>query len=387
MKMIKSVLLTGSLLSASGASLATPDETCYGQRIDKTFASGASWGFCWTSRKQEGLTLSQVYYKAPGQEEQRVLGFAALSQLDSSFDDSSDDIMHVSTQLGLGGNNILPQKNSDCHQGDIHYENGTPTLCSQTLAAGYLYKYNNQRQTELFQISMLSQVGPRSYKTRWRFYENGIIEPAVGFSGTLPAIDQSASQYGWPAAANGKISTSFIDHYLWKLDFDLTDNPSDDSIEEISSVPFSNRLKKYKTVSMLQTEIGKDLNPNNKTFWRVLDTSHDSEAIGGRSYELVPSHYDQSKNDSGGKNWLNHDFFFTQYQSCEQYASDNPANNCGNNLADFIDDSQNLVQQDIVVWYRQSNHFLPRAEDSNRIGTRWSSFKLVPRDWLAQNPY
>ncbi|MEZ5449458.1 MAG: hypothetical protein R3E89_10890 [Thiolinea sp.] len=85
--------------------------------------------------------------------------------------------------------------------------------------------------------------------------------------------------------------------------------------------------------------------------------------------------------------WLNQDFYFTAYKSCERYAADNAVSPCAAHVGQFISDNQNLDRTDLVVWYKQTNHYLPRSEDSNRIATRWSSFKLFPRDWHAQNPY
>lgn len=374
------------LMAWQNVALATPNNACQGEALHKTFASGAVWEFCWSIKDQEGLVLSQVHYQAPGTAYRRVLGEAALSQIEAEFDDGAVDPKFVTTQLGLGGNNSLTQTAQDCPAGDLHAWGGRNVLCATTHKAGYLYKYNTQRQTERFEISTSSQVGPRNYTLRWSFYENGTIEPAVGLSGILPAVGESSAQYGWPVGANGEIASSFMDHYLWRLDFDLDDTANNDVVEEINSVPSADRLRKTKTLAVVGSESARRLNPETKRFWRVRDGDSRNAAGNYISYELVPSNYDQSLANSRNEAWLQNDVYFTAYNACERFAANNPTTNCGDNVAQFMS-GQNLNRQDVVLWYKQNTHYLPRSEDSNRMGTRWSSFKLLPRDWNAQNPF
>lgn len=375
------------LINLPGTTLAAPGNLCQGQKINKTFASGAVWEFCWHTEAQEGLVLSQVYFKAPSGLKRRVLGEASLSQIEAVFDDAATDPGFVTTEFGLGGSNLQTLTTQDCSHGELKAENGRNVLCTRTLDTGYLYKYTRQRQTQAFIINTFSQVGPRNYQLRWAFYENGTIEPSVGLSGTLSAIDESAAHYGWPAMENGVIATGFTDHYLWRLDFDLDETHDNDVIEEIGSVPSDSRLRKYKYTRTLQTETGRSLNPENKVFWRIADGSIKHTNIGHISYELVPTHYDQSRANSLGEEWLAHDVYFSVYTPCERHAADNRVTGCSRNTHQYVSNNQNLVRSDVVLWYKQSNHYLPRSEDSNRITTRWNSFKLLPRDWHSQNPY
>lgn len=380
--------LTSILLLAWHQSLtAAPDNTCQGNKIRKSFDSGALWDICWTIADREGLTLSQVYFQAPGGYHRRVLGEASLSQIQAVFDDGAIDPVFISTEMGLGGDNAQTLTQQACPNGNLHTENGRKLLCVSTRPKGYLYKYNTQRQTEAFEISSYSQIGPRNYQLRWTFYENGTIEPAVGLSGILPAIGQSSAEHGWPVTANGEIATGFTDHYLWRLDFDIDTDPANDSVEEISSIPDTTRLKKYKTLKTLDLETARQLNPDHKTFWRITGNKSAQPDIGPISYEIVPSHYDQSGANSLNQSWLADDIYFTQYRDCERQAANNNADNCGKNVTDFVNDQQNIRSADVVAWYKLTNHYLPRSEDSNRISTRWSSFQLFPRDWNAQNPY
>jgi primary-amine oxidase len=366
--------------------LAAPGTACSGQAISKTFASGASWNLCWTPRQAEGIVLSQVTYKAPNQAARRVLGEASLSQLETALDDGSVTPLFLTTEAGLGGTNLQTLTSNDCKDGTLHSADGRNVLCETTRSYGYLYKYTSQRQGQFLELSSLSQIGPRTYALRWRLYESGIIEPALGLSGELPVVDGTNSAYGWPAMASGKIATGFTDHALWRLDFDLDTNNANDVIEEITSTPTADRLRKTKTITTLSTETGRTFDPETKRFWRIRDGSVTNGGIGQISYELVPANYDQSRANSSNESWLAQDVFFTRYNACEKYAANNPTTACGANTSQFVN-SESLNQQDVVAWYKQSYHHLPRSEDSNRISTVWSSFQLLPRDWHKQNPF
>lgn len=394
-KLIVQLLAFGLLISWHAPAAATPEAECHGNKILQTFNSGAIWEFCWRIEDKEGLVLSQVYYQAPGSIYRRVLGEASLSQIAAEFDDGATDPYFVITAAGLGGNNIATLTQSDCPQGTLHDFNDKNVLCSRTKKAGYLYKYTVQRQTEIFQINTFSQIGPRNYQVRWSFYENGTIEPAIGLSGILPAVGESTTQFGWPVGANSDIATGYTDHYLWRLDFDLDENHGNDWVEEISSIPTADRLKKEKLIRTVPTETGRKLIPEHKTFWRVVDGSVSQPNINNISYEIAPKQYDQSRANSTGSSWLQSDLYFTVYKACERHAANNVAANCEDNVSAFtnhsnslfLNNSQNLTSEDVVVWYKQSRHYLPRSEDSNRITTRWNSFQLLPRDWNPANPY
>jgi primary-amine oxidase len=59
-----------------------------------------------------------------------------------------------------------------------------------------------------------------------------------------------------------------------------------------------------------------------------------------------------------------------------------------NSTARYIGNKEPIGNgSDTVVWYRQSYHHLARSDDKVRLGTVWSSFQLVPRDWHSQNQF
>lgn len=374
-------------MTYAGASIARSDvQPCpTGHSVIKTFSSGAEWKLCWNEKENEGVVLSNILYSTPGRNPRRVLGEASLSQIQTDFDDGSNSIFSV-TEIGLGGDSLLDLSSQDCPQGELLQNNEKSILCKKIGSMGYIWKKRSQyRQGEYLELFSISKVGTLSYIVSWKFYESGIIEPSVGMTGSLAKFG-SNSRYGWPVSNTNQVAVGFTNHYFWRLDFDLDVNGGNDLVEQIASMPSSDRLKKTKTITPINTEDSFSLNPVNKFFWRVRDGLEQNSNIGFISYELILLNYGHQGKGNAQEPWLANDLFVTRYDPCERFAVKNSTQNgCSENVSQFAN-GQNTNQKDIVVWYRASYHHLPRDEDMNQVGTRWTGLKLLPRDWSSSNP-
>jgi len=352
-----------------------------GHTISKTFSSGAKWDLCWQVRDAEGVVYSDIHYKAVGKPRRRVLGEASLSQIQTEYDDGSTSEFLV-TGAGLGGSHLQTLTPEMC-DGQLHKEAGRNVVCSSYEAAGYIYRYKNnaRRQGSKLDVYSISAAGSREFIVRWRFLENGTIEPSVGLTGQFTKTTTNASA-GWKVTAQNKIATSFVDHYFWRLDFDIDSSNNNDVIEQIKSVPSTDRLTKTKQIQTISSELAASFTPAEKKFWRIRDKSVRNSSNRFISYEMVMLNYaDQNKGNSSSP-WLKNDVYFTNYKACERFAVNNPTNNCGANVSEFVN-SENINAKDIVVWYRLSHHTLPRDEDFSSAAPQWSSFILLPRDWTS----
>ena len=355
-----------------------------GHTISKTFSSGASWEMCWQIRDQEGLVLSDVKYKPVGRTARRILGEASLSQIQTEYDDGSAGQFLV-TDYGLGGNNLQTLTNGMCEGGQLHQNAGRDVVCEVTEAAGYIYRYRQQQQRNGDKLTVFSVSGveAREYIIRWTFLENGTIEPAVGITGQFNKTTTDVNA-GWKVTSQDKIASSFVDHYFWRLDFDVADDNSNDVIEQIKSVPSSDRTTKSKQTQTVSRELAATLIPAEKKFWRVRDNRVTNNSGKPISYEMVLLNYGQQNKGNSASPWLKNDIYITQYNACERFAADNPTNNCGSNVSEFVN-SQNTNAKDLVVWYRLTHHTLPRDEDFNSAVPQWSTFLMLPRDWTSTN--
>jgi primary-amine oxidase len=356
-----------------------------GQTINNTFSSGAGWDICWEIDPKQGVVFSNIYYNTPAGISRRVLGEASVSQIVTEFDDGSSS-QFIVTQSGLGGDNLVNLTSSDCPDGQRIQLNGKNVLCRSTKARGYVHKDDvRQFQGELLDLFSISRIGDQTFILRWKFYDSGIIEPVLGLSGKLNKYGSNTS-YGWSVGQSNQVAISSTNHYFWRLDFDLGETPNDDVVEEISSIPSSDRLKKSIQIQTLGVETNRSLDIETKRFWRVRDGAIQNSNIGFISYELVLINYAHQGSGNSNASWLSSDFFVTKYNACERFAVNNPTQNgCAANVAQFVN-GENIDEKDLVTWYRASYHHLPRDEDLNPIPVRWTGFQLLPRDWVSENP-
>ena len=379
-------LLSLALFFVANTSQARPNNTSCpsGNTISKTFSSGAAWDMCWEVREEEGVVLSDVYYKAAGQTRQRVLGEASLSQIYTEYDDGSASQFLV-TDFGLGGSRLQTLNADMCEGGQLRSDDARNVLCEITSANGYIYRYqdNVRRQGSKLELFSASNINFREFIIRWSFLENGTIEAGAGLSGKFTKTTSDSSA-GWPVTAQNKIATSFTDHYFWRLDFDIASDNGNDIVEQIMSVPSADRLTKTRQSQAVSTEVSASFDPADKKFWRILDQNETNTANQAISYEMVLLNYAQQNKGNSSYPWLKSDVFVTQYNACERFAVRNPANTCGENVSEFVN-GQDTNARDIVVWYRLAHHTLPRDEDFSPAPVQWSNFILLPRDWTSSN--
>ncbi len=386
--MMKKIAFAGLLLSpvlSINMAQARPNASACpaGHTISKTFSSGAAWDMCWEVRDEEGMVLSEIHYKPVGKPRRRVLGEAGLSQIQVEYDDGSASEFLV-TDRGLGGSHIQTLNSSMC-DGQLHKDAGRNVICEESGPAGYIYRYKNniRRQGSKLDVYSVSAVNAREYIIRWTFLENGTMEPAIGLTGQFTKTTSNLKA-GWKVTAQNKIASSFVNHYFWRLDFDLATDSSNDVIEQIKSVPSATRLTKTKQTRTISTELADSFTPAEKKFWRVRDSSVKNASGKSISYEMVMLNYAEQNKGNSASPWLKNDVFFTRYNACERFAVDNPTNNCGANVSEFVN-SESTNAKDVVVWYRLTHHTLPRDEDFSLAAPQWSTFLLLPRDWTSTN--
>ena len=378
------ITLTSLLISNAASARPNTSSCAAGNTISKTFSSGAAWDLCWEVRDEEGVVLSDIHYKAVGSTRRKVLGEIGLSQIQTEYDDGSADQFLV-TDYGLGGNRLQTLNSSMCEGGQLHKESGRNVLCEVSRANGYIYRYrdNVRRQGSKLEILSASSINSREFILRWSFLENGTIETGVGITGQFTKTT-SDSNAGWAVTAQNRIATSFTDHFFWRLDFDIGSSNSNDVVEQIKSVPSSDRLTKTKQTQTISSELAASFTPADKKFWRVRDQSETNNANQPISYEMVMLNYAQQSKGNSSSPWLKNDVYITAYNACERFAVNNPTSNCGSNVTEFVN-SQNTNAKDLVVWYRMAHHTLPRDEDFTPVAVQWSNFILLPRDWTSTN--
>lgn len=382
-----SIIMTSIVaLSMTSVAQARPNTSSCptGNTITKTFSSGAAWDMCWEVRDAEGVVLSDVHYKPRNNVRRRVLGEASLSQIQTEYDDGSASEFLV-TQFGLGGNNLQTLTSSMCEGGQLLRHEGREVLCEVTKANGYIYRFRNntRRHGSSLDVFSASNINAREFIIKWSFLENGSIKVGSGLTGQFNKTTTDVAN-GWQVTAQNRIATGFTDHYFWRMDFDIANDNGNDIIEQIKSVPSSDRLSKTRETETISNELAASFSPVDKKFWRVKDQSVRNAANQAISYEMVMLNYAQQSKGNSNSAWLANDVYMTEYNACERFAVQNPTNNCAADVSQFVN-GQDINTKDVVVWYRLVHHTLPRDEDFSPATIQWSYFTLLPRDWTSTN--
>jgi primary-amine oxidase len=349
--------------------------------ISVTFTHGATWEMCWEERLNEGILFHSIYYTPVGGPRRSVLAQANLAQLHVPYDDNSSRF-HDLSDYGLGGFNLNNLQAGDCPGGTLLRNGSKNVLCQKIEPRGYAYKYyGSQKQGEQLSLFSVSHIGAYNYVVRWTFMDDGTIEPAVGSTGRLQLYTNDP-RHGWHVRSqNPQYGTNHTHNVYWRLDFDL-DGPANDLVQEIQFMG-PNRESRPMLILSHPTETARRIQPNLFRFWRVVDREIRNPDGHNISYEIEPI-ITASHRGPEYEPWTQNDLYVTQYRACERWVSHNPtAGGCGRDVTEFVNGE---TITDLVVWYGNTFHHVPRDEDEPNMPAHWQGFFITPRDWTATNP-
>ncbi|MER6955242.1 copper amine oxidase [Streptomyces sp. NPDC000618] len=371
-------------------------------RIEQKLSTGTTWRMCWRFESKSGLILEKISYQPPGETKPiRVLNSAKIAQIHVPYDDGTNEYNDITDyNFGSGLVNMAP---AECPGGTIRTVkvpdpfNGQNAnvkgLCTTTRSRGHAYRMQSdsnkvfQAQGKDLLIYTVNKVGWYEYITEWRFSDDGMINMNVGATGSLSPFDYDAGDgRGWPIGKGAKSSaTSHSHNVFWRLDFGL-DGSSNTKVEQYDSVvspPAGGQ--QGPTNKTTRTAVTKELagDAANMRWWRVVSATGKNKDGHARSYEFVPG----ATTKYSGRPFTQHDIYFTQYNSCEQYASNN-VRSCGGPLHGYSVDKwvngQTLTHP--VAWVNVGFHHIARDEDQEPMPVHWQGFSLAPRDVTAMNP-
>ncbi|MEV5734816.1 copper amine oxidase [Streptomyces sp. NPDC052292] len=370
-------------------------------RIEQKLSSGTTWRMCWRYDSKAGLVLENVSYQPKGEPKPiKVLNSARLAQIDVPYDDGSveyDDLTGFGFAQGLV--NLAP---GECPGGTIttvrvpdSWDPDHPDvkgLCTTTRSRGHAYRMQGDTANKVFQaqgkdllVYTVNQVGWYEYMTEWRFQDDGTVNMNVGATGSLSYEDYDAGDgRGWPIGKGAKAyATSHSHNVFWRLDFGL-DGSSKTKVEQYdSAVTPAAPGRQAPTAKTTRTKITKELAGDAKAYrwWRVVSASGKNKDGHARSYEIVPGPTTRYP----GRSFTKHDVYFTQYDKCERFASNNPG--CASGHPKSVDkwvNGQTLTHP--VVWMNVGFHHIARDEDQQPMPVHWQGFAIAPRDVTAMNP-
>ncbi|WP_367320162.1 copper amine oxidase [Streptomyces sp. HUAS ZL42] len=369
-------------------------------RIEQKLATGTTWRMCWHYDTKAGLVLENVSYQPKGEAKPiQVLATGRLGQIDVPYDDGSveyDDLTGFGFAQGL-----VNLAGAECPGGTIKtvkvqdaiYSNSPNIkgLCATTRSRGHAYRMNadsgkvHQQQGKDLLLYTVNKVGWYEYITEWRFQDDGTINMNVGATGSLSPDDYDAGDgRGWPIGKGAKAyATSHSHNVFWRLDFGL-DGSTKGTIEQYDSVVSPPaRGQEAPTNKTTRTKVTKELagDAKNMRWWRVVSATGKNKDGHARSYEIVPG----ATTKYPGRAFTRHDLYFTEYNKCERFATNNPG--CPGGHPKTVDkwvNGQALTHP--LVWVNVGFHHIARDEDQQPMPVHWQGFSIAPRDVTAMNP-
>ncbi|MGV6857756.1 MAG: copper amine oxidase [bacterium] len=376
------IRITGAVLLLAAGAAQSAEHCSDAYYIDKTLDNGARWDMCWAHKEREGIVLHDVYYTPKEGARKKVFAYAGIAQIHVPYDDDGARYHDVS-DYGIGGRYLNNLSAGDCPGGQRIKLGSKNVICMQT-NKGYGHAWRDDAsglQGSSLSLFSVSHVGAYNYIPLWEFQDNGTIVPTMGATGRLQRISNQPT-HAWDLG-NNRYGISHLHNYYWKLDFDLGEDFTDETVEEINLLREGS--KRIRSNTVFTTEAKRSVNPETLRTWRIKDGSLNNSKGHPMSWEI-------QLNESGHKDvgpsfepWSFNDFYVTRQNNCEIYASHNPSSQCGDNLDAFAN-GESLNGADKVIWVGLTFHHVPRAEDDPRMNAHWNHFRIIPRDWHAHHP-
>lgn len=389
----------GPAVAQPKAAAAAAADCSAAYRIEQKLASGTTWRMCWRYDSMAGLVLEDVTYQPKGEARPiKVLNSARLGQIHVPYDDGQNEFDDLTGQnFAL---DLMPLAPGECPGGTIKsvkIPDGDPGtvkgLCTTTRSRGHAYRMQGDTASKVYQaqgkdllVYTVNQVGWYEYMTEWRFQDDGTVNMNVGATGSLSWDDYDAGDgRGWPIGKGPRSkATSHSHNVFWRLDFGV-DGSSRNKIEQYdSAVSAPTGNDQAPTTRTTRTTVTNELAGDAKAYrwWRVVSANGKNKDWHPRSYEIVPG----PTTKYPGRSFTKRDVYFTQYNKCEKFASNNPGN-CGTGAGTSVDkwvNGETLTHP--IVWMNVGFHHIARDEDQQPMPIHWQGFSIAPRDVTAMNP-
>nr|MBS1899347.1 primary-amine oxidase [Actinomycetota bacterium] len=392
--------------------------------VDGSRIQWQNWDFRLGFNYREGPVIYQVGFDDQGTRREVAyrLSFAEMivPYRDSSFDHYRRTAFDVG-EWGLGYMCTSLELGCDC-LGEITYLDAvlpdtagqpwtiTNAICLHEEDNAVLWKHvdpdagTEVRRQRRFVVSVHATVANYEYLVYWRFYQDGNIECEVRATGIMVTTPMAE---GETAKATGttidtRTYAPFHQHFLIaRLDLDVdgggnTVVESDSMPAPISeSNPFGLDLNTRATVIRSESEAGRSFDWERQRGWKVQNPSKLNAWGAPVAYKLVPSAsfpamFDEAspilkRNPVIGKTlWVtrHHD---DQFWPAGDYPTQS-VDDLHNGMSAWIADDENLVDEDVVLWYNFGIHHITRAEDWPIMPADTISFWLKPFGFFDRNP-
>ncbi len=371
---------------------------------------------------REGLVLHQVGY-ADGGTTRSVAHRMSFAEMivpyrDSSFDHYRRTAYDIG-EWGLGQMTTSLTLGCDC-LGEIRYldavladSRGEPTVIENAVCIheednAVLWKHvdpyagTEVRRMRRLVVSIHATVANYEYLIYWRFHQDGAIEcevRATGIMVTTP-LPEGAPTPPTGALVDRRTYAPFHQHFLVaRLDLDV-DGQANEVVEVDSMAaplsaanPYGLDLVTTATTIADESMAGRDYDWSTQRSWKVQSTDRRNGLGTPTAYKLVPTACFPAMMDPSVPQYLRapvigHNLWVTRHHDDERWpAGAYPTQSeADDGMTRWIADAEDLVGQDVVLWYVFGIHHLTRPEDWPVMPADTVSFWLKPVGFFDRNP-
>lgn len=390
--------------------------------VDGHAVTWQNWRFRVGFTPREGLVLHTLSF-TDGDEDRSVIYRASLSELVVPYGDTAGDhAMNHSFDLGEGvfgaGVNSL-KLGCDC-VGDIHYfdvnladgygnvKHLPNAICMHEEDYGVLWKHTDPdtQQTEVRRsrrlvVSSFFTIGNYDYGIFWYLYLDGTIEFEAKLTGSLYVRALAAGEetpYGAVVAPG--LSGMVHEHYF-NVRLDMSVDGDDNTAVEVEARrvptgpdnPHGNAHGPQEAIIESESSSGRDIEPANGRFWKVVNRARKNRLGWHPGYKLVPGGSVKPMHQPGSPfmrraGFVAHDLWVTAYHPDQLLAPGSYINQGehGPGIPEWTQADRSLVDTDIVLWHTIGVLHLPRPEDFPIMPVEYAGFMLKPVGFFERNP-
>jgi len=391
-------------------------------RVDGQAVSWQNWRFRVGFTPREGLVLHTLSF-ADGEEERPVVYRASLSELVVPYGDpAGDHYMNHSFDLGEGVFGAAVNSltlGCDC-VGEIYYFDVNMTdghgdvmhlpnaVCIHEEDYGVMWKHTNAgtRKTEVRRsrrlvVSSFFTIGNYDYGLFWYLYLDGTIQFEAKLTGMLyTRAVEAGSETNYGALVSENLNGMVHEHYF-NVRLDMSVDGDENTVVEVEAErvatgpnnPHGNAHGPKETIIDSESHSGRDINPGNARFWKVINRSKKNRLGWHPGYKLVPGPNVKPMHQPDSPfmrraGFVAHDLWVTAYDPGQLHAPGNYVgqNEGGPGIPEWVQAQRPLVDTDVVLWHTVGMVHMPRPEDFPVMPVEYTGFMLKPVGFFERNP-
>jgi Cu2+-containing amine oxidase len=321
------------------------------------------WRICWQSQGKHGLVITAAFFrKSPSSPFMRVFWDARLGEIFVPYHPGSPRFLDLSTY----SQGLVTLNSAHCPASAGGTLLGSPAVVCKEVHDRGLAWMNDSNARRGQEVVLWGTIDAYNYNNvvYWAFRDDGAVEGRYGATAlNLPGSEDIAHMHT----------------PIWRLDIDFN-GFADDSVYVASHVESGASATDSST--LVSKEAGLEWKADEFTTLHIHDRTLKNGKGQGSMYHLMPLRWGRPRHQERFTQW---DFWVTRYKGSELWAKDLPT---------YTSNGENVVNEDVVVWYMGAVHHLPRAEDGESVNgvfrgaahLMWTGWLLKPHNVFDRTP-